>query len=112
MPLDSGLGVGEQVTGSQPIRQFLAYGRRKGDSVDIAVSFTATGGSITGDGMYTAGDSLGRTLVVATEQRPDYHKNNRKPKVDLAVVHIRLATSSCASICLTPTAATLTVGGT
>ncbi len=92
--------------------QFLAYGRRKGDSVDVAVSFTATGGSITGDGMYTAGESLGRTLVVATEQRPDYHKNNRKPKVDSAVVHIRLATSSCASISLTPTAATLTVGGT
>ena len=92
--------------------QFVAYGRRKGDSVDVAVSFTATGGSITGDGMYTAGDSLGRTLVVATEQRPDYHKNNRKPKVDSAVVHIRLVTSSCVSISLTPTAATLRVGGT
>jgi hypothetical protein len=39
--------------------------------------------------VYTAGDAPGRHSVLATEHRPAYHKNNRKPKVDTALVHIR-----------------------
>ncbi|NIM47653.1 MAG: hypothetical protein GTN62_00010, partial [Gemmatimonadales bacterium] len=73
--------------------QFAVYGRRKGDSVAVAVTYTATGGTITAGGEYTAGDTLGRYWVVATEQRPAYHKNNRKPKVDSATVTVNKESS-------------------
>jgi hypothetical protein len=82
--------------------QFAAYGRRKGDSVDVAVTYTATGGTITAAALYTAGDAPGRHSVVATEHRPTYHKNNRKPKVDTAIVHIREGSQSVASVSVTP----------
>ena len=46
--------------------QFLAYGRNSaGDSVGVPVSFSATGGSITPAGVYTAGPAAGSYRVIA-----------------------------------------------
>jgi hypothetical protein len=48
-------------------RQFKAFGRTtSGDSVAVDVVFTATGGTITRDGLYTAGSTAGSYRVVAT----------------------------------------------
>lgn len=49
--------------------QFTAYGRMStGDSVAVSVTYTATGGSITADGQYTAGRTAGTFQVIATQQ--------------------------------------------
>jgi hypothetical protein len=48
-------------------RQFAAYGRTTGgDSVAVNVVFTATGGTVTPGGLFTAGQSAGNFRVVAT----------------------------------------------
>jgi hypothetical protein len=48
-------------------KQFLAYGRTTaGDSVAVAVAFTASGGSITPGGLFTAGSTYGTFRVIAT----------------------------------------------
>lgn len=48
-------------------RRFDAYGRTSaGDSVVVAVAFSATGGTITSGGLYTAGASAGTFRVVAS----------------------------------------------
>jgi hypothetical protein len=48
-------------------QQFSAYGRNAlGDSTDAPTTWTATGGSITPDGVYTAGDAAGTYEVRAT----------------------------------------------
>jgi hypothetical protein len=47
-------------------RQFFAYGRNSvGDSVPVTVSYTATGGSISGGGLYTGGATAGTYRVIA-----------------------------------------------
>jgi hypothetical protein len=47
-------------------KQFAAYGRMSnGDSVAVAVTFSATGGSITNSGLYTAGLVGGSYRVIA-----------------------------------------------
>jgi len=48
------------------LQQFLAYGRRNtGDSVNIPVTYLATGGSISGGGAYTAGQTPGAYRAAA-----------------------------------------------
>jgi hypothetical protein len=48
-------------------RQFSAFGRTgDGDSVAVSVTFTATGGTITQNGLYTAGSTGGTFRVIAT----------------------------------------------
>jgi hypothetical protein len=48
-------------------KQFHAYGRTSaGDSVAVAVAFSATGGTITSNGLYTAGQTTGTFKVIAT----------------------------------------------
>ncbi len=48
-------------------RRFDAYGRNSaGDSVAVAVAFSATGGTITSGGLYTAGATAGTFRVVAS----------------------------------------------
>jgi len=48
-------------------KQFKAYGRNSvGDSVAVGVTFSATGGTITSGGLYTAGQSAGTFRVIAT----------------------------------------------
>ncbi len=54
------------VTGAT--QQFRAYGRNSaGDSVAVAVQYSATGGSITTAGLYTASSAAGSFRVVATQ---------------------------------------------
>jgi hypothetical protein len=49
-------------------RQFAAYGRNSaGDSIPVTVSFSATGGTVTSGGLYTAGSAGGTFRVVAKE---------------------------------------------
>lgn len=49
------------------LRRFAAYGRTSaGDSVPVTVAFKATGGTITSDGLYTAGQTPGTYKVFAT----------------------------------------------
>jgi hypothetical protein len=48
-------------------RQFTAYGYDSlGDSVAVAVTFSATGGTITSSGLYTAGATAGSYRVIAS----------------------------------------------
>src|SRR6266581_1479720 len=48
--------------------QFAVYGKRKnGDSVAVSVAYAATGGIISGAGLYTAGQSAGTYQVIATQ---------------------------------------------
>src|SRR5437016_633516 len=52
-------------------QQFVAYGRTQaGDSVAVAVSWSASGGTITGGGFYTANSVAGNYQVTATAQVP------------------------------------------
>ena len=49
-------------------QQFSAYGRRNtGDSVAVNVTYSATGGTITSSGMYTAGNTSGTFRVIVRE---------------------------------------------
>lgn len=49
-------------------QQFATYGRRNtGDSVAVNVSYSATGGTITPSGLYTAGSTAGAFRVIAGE---------------------------------------------
>jgi hypothetical protein len=55
-----------QDTAVAPGSHLLAYGySATGDSVPVSVVWTATGGTITPDGMYTAGSSAGTYRVIA-----------------------------------------------
>ncbi|OLD40215.1 MAG: hypothetical protein AUI57_00425, partial [Candidatus Rokubacteria bacterium 13_1_40CM_2_68_8] len=48
-------------------QQFAAYGRRSaGDSVDLSVTWSATGGTISSSGLYTAGPTPGGYVVNAS----------------------------------------------
>ena len=48
-------------------RQFVAYGETTGgDSVAVPVVFTATGGTVTSGGLFTAGTSAGTFRIIAT----------------------------------------------
>jgi len=48
--------------------QFAAYGRKKsGDSVPVSVTYSATGGTISGAGLYTAGQTTGPYHVIARQ---------------------------------------------
>jgi hypothetical protein len=48
-------------------RQFTAYGQTTGgDSVSVSVVFAATGGTVTGGGLYTAGATAGTYRIIAT----------------------------------------------
>src|SRR5882762_2995554 len=52
-------------------QQFVAYGRTQaGDSVAVAVSWSASGGTITSGGLYSANSVAGNYQVTATAQVP------------------------------------------
>jgi hypothetical protein len=54
---------------SAATKQFSAYGRTTaGDSVAVSVVFTATGGTVTAQGLYTAGPTAGSFRVIATAE--------------------------------------------
>jgi len=49
-------------------QQFVAWGvRNTGDSVAVAVTYSATGGTITSGGLYTAGQTAGSYRVIARQ---------------------------------------------
>ena len=60
------LRPGNVVLAPSVTKQFSAFGRTAaGDSVGVSATFTATGGSITSGGLYTAGSSFGTFQVIA-----------------------------------------------
>ncbi|HTR22004.1 MAG TPA: hypothetical protein VMH88_14220, partial [Gemmatimonadales bacterium] len=61
VPASASLTSGQQ-------QQFVAYGRlSNGDSSAVTVAYAATGGSVSGSGLYTAGSTPGAYQVVATQ---------------------------------------------
>jgi len=83
-------------------RSFTSYGRMSnGDSVAVSVTYSATGGTITAGGVYTAGQAAGDFQVIATQQGGTL--------ADTSPVTVTLATV-LASVVLVPPAATLEVG--
>ncbi|HET7252119.1 MAG TPA: metallophosphoesterase [Gemmatimonadales bacterium] len=87
-------------------QQFTAYGRDSaGDSVGVSVDFTATGGTITATGLFTAGAVAGSFDVVATEHGGTL--------ADTATVIVTVAGPPVlAQVVLVPSTAALPVGGT
>src|SRR3989449_7255302 len=66
--------------------QFAVYGKRKnGDSVAVSVAYAATGGSISGAGLYTAGQSAGTYQVIATQSGGAPARPPAPPTTKLAV---------------------------
>src|SRR5256886_13326675 len=86
------------------MRQFVAYGRTQaGDSVPVAVSWSASGGTITGGGLYTADTVAGSYTVTATATSPSTAVSGS------AVVK---NPGPVSQIVLNPTTAFAVVGGT
>jgi len=86
------------------MRQFVAYGRTQaGDSVPVAVSWSASGGTITGGGLYTADTVAGSYTVTATATSPSTAASGS------AVVK---NPGPVSQIVLNPTTAFAVVGGT
>ena len=84
------------------VAQFTAYGRlQSGDSVSVPVTFSATGGTITPAGVYTAGQVAGRFLVIAIDQSGTL--------ADTSTVTV---TPTLQQVVLVPAAVTLPSGGT
>jgi hypothetical protein len=95
VPGSVGLDVGQTT-------QFKVYGwLSNGDSVPVGVTYTAAGGTITGDGLYTSGQTAGTFRVVAMEQGGVLS--------DTSSVTI---TPTLRQVVLTPVSAALDVGGT
>jgi hypothetical protein len=93
----------EQVSlNSGEVAHFTTHGElTDGSTASVTVTFTATGGSITEFGLYTAGAASGTFEVVATEPASGLS--------DTAQVHIT-ALPSWADVVITPTSAVLTPG--
>src|SRR6184192_214357 len=86
------------------MRQFVAYGRTQaGDSVPVAVRWSASGGTITGGGLYTADTVAGNYTVTATATSPSTAVSGS------AVVK---NPGPLSQIVLNPTTAFAVVGGT
>jgi uncharacterized protein YjdB len=82
-------------------RQFTVYGRKNtGDSVSVSVTYAATGGTISGGGAYTAGQTAGVYRVIA--------RQNGGSLADTSAVTV--ATVPVASVDVSPTTAALAVG--
>ena len=68
------------------------------------VSYTATGGTITAGGLYTAGNTAGSFSVIATE--------TASGKADTSAVTITVAAPTVTALVLTPAAVSLSTGAT
>jgi hypothetical protein len=92
------------VTGAT--QQFAAYGRMSnGDSTGIPITYSATGGTISSSGSYTAGQTAGSFRVIATDASGAF--------ADTAAVTVTAPGSpALAQVILTPATAVLAVGGT
>jgi hypothetical protein len=86
-------------------RQFAAYGvMTTGDSVPVDVVFSATGGTVTADGLYTAGPTVGAFTAIATAQGGVH--------ADTASVTIAAGSPTLTEVVLVPAAVTLAPGDT
>jgi uncharacterized protein YjdB len=94
-------------------QRFMAYGRRRGDSVAVDVSYAASGGDISPDGVYTAGPRTGTFEVIAVENLPPSTSSSagpgRQPMTDTATV-LLVPSSSLDRVVLTPPSVHLTPG--
>src|SRR3989441_545238 len=83
--------------------QFAVYGIRKnGDSVAVSVAYAATGGIISGAGLYTAGQSAGTYQVMATQSGGTL----------ASTAAVTISSVPVASVAGSPVAAGPTVGAT
>ncbi len=86
-------------------QQFVAWGvRNTGDSVALAVTYSATGGTITSGGLYTAGQTAGSYRVIARQMNGTL--------ADTAPVTVTVTTIPVASVTVSPSSATLHPGDT
>ncbi len=84
--------------------QFAAFGRlSNGDSTAVSVTFDASGGTVSSDGLYVAGDTPGTYTVIATESGG---------LADSSVVSINAVQPTLQRIALVPASAALFTGGT
>src|SRR6059036_3073822 len=83
--------------------QFAVYGiRENGDSVAVSVGYAATGGIISGAGLYTAGQSAGTYQVIATQSGGTL----------ASTAAVTISNVPVASVTVSPAAASLTAGAT
>jgi hypothetical protein len=86
-------------------QQFSAVGRNSdGSSSSISVSWSATGGSISSSGLYTAGSSAGSYRVIAVRQGDT--------KADTSSVTINVPAPTLTAIEVTPSTASVVAGAT
>jgi hypothetical protein len=86
-------------------KQFIAVGKASdGSTVDVSPAFTATGGSVTSAGVYTAGTTPGAFRIIATDSATSL--------ADTSAVTITAPTATLQSVILTPSTVSLTTGGT
>jgi len=86
-------------------QQFVARGvRNTGDTVAVAVTYSATGGTITSGGLYTAGQTAGSYRVIARQTNGTF--------ADTAAVTVTVTPIPVASITVSPSSATLHPGDT
>src|SRR3989454_826921 len=91
-------------------RQFLAYGRTKsGDSVAVAVRWTASGGTITSGGLYTADTIPGNYQVTATTASQVMAAAPSMPLTGSSGVKNR---GPLTQVIVSPATASVVVGGT
>ena len=84
--------------------QFAAFGRTaQGDTVSVAVTWSASGGSITSAGLYTADTSAG-TFSISAQTTQAVHGS--------AKVHVGNGQSKVASVAVSPATASIAVGAT
>jgi hypothetical protein len=86
-------------------KQFSATGKAQdGTTVAVAPIFTATGGSITPSGLYTAGTTAGTFRVIATDSATHL--------ADTSAVTVTASTTTVQAVVLSPSTASVTAGGT
>jgi calcineurin-like phosphoesterase family protein len=84
-------------------KQFTAYGRMSnGDSATIPITYSATGGTISASGIYSAGQTTGSYQVIASDASGAF--------ADTSAVIVTSA--GLAQVILSPATAALIVGGT
>ena len=86
-------------------QQFAAYARlNNGDSVAVAVTYAATGGTVTSGGVYTAGQATGIYRVIATQ--------GGGALADTSTVTIVTGSPTVTSIVLVPASVTVAASAT
>ena len=94
-------------------RQFLAYGRTQaGDSVAVAVSWSASGGTITNGGLYTADTIAGTYQVTATTEVTSSAPASTPTGTTVSGSSQVKNRGPLAQVILTPATASLSLGGT